>query len=82
MVAHHGSGQAGFPHPGRVERRRCIGGQRGVAVTGSSSEHAGANTPVPRSAPQSVSYVPPFHPGRRDFPSPVGDSSFPLGAFP
>ncbi len=26
-----------------IERRRCIGGQRGVAVTGSSSEHAGAS---------------------------------------
>src|SRR5467141_2282577 len=26
-----------------IERRRCTGGQRGVAVTGSSSEHAGAS---------------------------------------
>jgi hypothetical protein len=26
-----------------IERRRCIGGQRGVAVTGSSSDHAGAS---------------------------------------
>jgi hypothetical protein len=26
-----------------IERRRCIGGQRGVAVTGSSAEHAGAS---------------------------------------
>jgi hypothetical protein len=46
MFAHnplHGSGQAGFPHPGWVERRRCIDRQRGVAVTGSSSEHAGAS---------------------------------------
>jgi hypothetical protein len=46
MIAHdplHGSGQAALPHPGRVERRRCIERQRGVAVTGSSSEHAGAS---------------------------------------
>jgi hypothetical protein len=26
-----------------IERRRCSGGQRGVAVTGASSEHAGAS---------------------------------------
>src|SRR5882762_5605688 len=26
-----------------IERRRCTGGQRGVAVTGSSSDHAGAS---------------------------------------
>ena len=26
-----------------IERKRCIGGQRGVAVTGSSSEIAGAS---------------------------------------
>jgi hypothetical protein len=80
MIAHnplHGSGQAGFPHPGRVERRRCIGGQRGVAVTGSSSEHAGAWFRA------SISFLrPPVSSGRWDFPSPVGDSSFPLGAFP
>ena len=30
------------------------------------------NTPVPQSAPQSVSYVLLYHPGRRDFPDPVG----------
>ena len=29
--------------PGRIERRRCVGGQRGVAVTGSSSDYAGAS---------------------------------------
>jgi hypothetical protein len=46
VIAHnplHGSGQAALPHPGRVERRRWIGEQRGVAVTGSSSEDAGAS---------------------------------------
>ena len=26
-----------------IERRRCVGGQQGVAVTGSSSDHAGAS---------------------------------------
>src|ERR1039457_7239994 len=29
-------------------------------------------TPVPQSAPQSVSYILLYHPGRRDFPGPVG----------
>jgi len=41
VIAHdplHGSGRADFPHPGWDRTQRCIGGQRGVAVTGSSSE--------------------------------------------
>ncbi len=60
-----------------IERRRCIGAQRGVAVIGSSSGHAGASFRA------SISFQrPPFHPGRRDCPRPIGDSSFPLGAFP
>ena len=29
-------------------------------------------TPVPQSAPQSVAYILLYHPGRRDFPGPVG----------
>ena len=29
-------------------------------------------TPVPQSMPQSVSCIPRYHPGRRDFPDPVG----------
>ena len=33
---------------------------------------------MPHSAPRSVSCVPRCHPGRRDFPGPVGDVTFPM----
>jgi hypothetical protein len=59
-----------------IKHKRCIGRLRGVAVTGSSSEIAGASFRA------SVSFLrPPFHPGRRDCPGLVGDSRFPLGVF-
>ena len=56
--------------PGWVGHRRGAGGQRGVAVTGpSSGAKAGASFRA------SVRFLrPPLpHPGRRDFPSPVGN---------
>ena len=37
---------------------------------------------VPNSTLTHVSVSPPFHPGRSDFPSPVGDHGFPQTAFP
>ena len=37
---------------------------------------------VPSSSITHVSASPPCHPGRSDFPSPVGDYGFPLKAFP
>ena len=58
--------------------RRGAGRPRGVAVPGPSS----GLRPVPRSVPQPVSCVPLYHPGRRDFPGPVGSQGFPRGAFP
>jgi hypothetical protein len=80
MIAHnplHGSGQADFPHPG-WDRTQAL--DRWAAGSCCYRLLIG-DLPVPRSAPRSVSYVPPFHPGRRDCPGPVGDSSFPLGVF-
>jgi hypothetical protein len=39
-------------------------------------------TRVPRSAPQSVSCIPHYHPGQRDLPSRVGSEDYPSGVFP
>ena len=58
--------------------RRGSGGRRGVAVAGPSSGLRRCLVPMP----QPVSCVPLYHPGRRDFPGPVGSQGFPRGAFP
>ena len=39
-------------------------------------------TPVPQSAPQSVSYILLYHPGRRDFPGPVGSEDLSSWSLP
>ena len=39
-------------------------------------------TPVPQSVPQSVSCIPHYHPGRRDFPSPVGSEDISAWSLP
>ena len=62
--------------PRRDKRRRCVGGRRGVAVTGSLSDCTGAWFRA------SISFLrPPISSRMAGFPDPVGDSSFPLGPF-
>ena len=39
-------------------------------------------TPVPQSMPQSVSYILLYHPGRRDFPGPVGSEDISSSSLP
>jgi hypothetical protein len=55
----------------RVGCRRSAGWQRGVAVTGPSSGLHRCLNPQP----QPVSYILLYHPGRRDFPGPVGSEN-------
>jgi hypothetical protein len=54
-----------------VGRRRSSGGRMGSC----SYRPLIGKSPVPQSMPQSVSCVPLYHPGRRDFPGPVGSEN-------
>lgn len=66
------SGRADLPHPGwdRKQARR-------QSTTGSSCSRLCLGTsPVPHPVPWPGSCFSPCHPGRRDFPGPVGDVTF------
>jgi hypothetical protein len=56
---------------GRVGHRRGTGGRRGIAVTGPSSGLRRASIRSRGPFPASSSII--YHPGQRDFPSPVGN---------
>jgi len=56
--------------------------QRRLAAGSRSSRPLIGNTPVPQSAPQSVSYILLYHPGRRDFPDPVGSEDISSWSLP
>src|SRR5215467_2225979 len=56
--------------------------QRWLAAGSRSSRPLIGNTPVPQSAPQSVSYILLYHPGRRDFPDPVGSEDISSWSLP
>src|SRR6516165_7747919 len=56
-------------HP-TVERSGRMQAQCWLAAGSRSYRPLIGNTPVPQSAPQSVSYILLYHPGRRDFPDP------------
>ena len=56
--------------------------QRWLAAGSRRSRPLIGNTPVPQSAPQPVSYILLYHPGRRDFPDPVGSEDISAWSLP